>query len=323
MKVSTVVAPLGGRALLAAVLAAGCAMDVDQPYGSDKEMLPGSDDDGAEPDEMETSEPDDVETDEPDDAESGSPESQVTSPCALGAPGVYSPFAAPGSYPSGPVDELPWTGAGSYGQLNVYPAGDEDFRGYGSALPKRVECSDDKDRRSHLDVTSGCLDAVAVGDYTRGLVRTNSHDYFRALALGYTPGESDHPIKWTDQGVEYRFLHHGRTGSAGNPGFKVFARYRSEDDLYVASWRFDGVVLIQRKLCGQYTALAVIDDFGPPSANVWHRIGFEADGQQLRLYLDGDLVLSATSSSLSWGTTGIRIDSADGTYIDDWAVYEP
>src|SRR5687767_12949211 len=125
MKVSTVVAPLGGRALLAAVLAAGCAMDVDQPYGSDKEMLPGSDDDGAEPDEMETSEPDDVETDEPDDAESGSPESQVTSPCALGAPGVYSPFAAPGSYPSGPVDELPWTGAGSYGQLNVYPAGDE------------------------------------------------------------------------------------------------------------------------------------------------------------------------------------------------------
>jgi hypothetical protein len=323
MKFSTV-ASLGGRALLAAVVVAGCAMDVDQPSGSDREMFPGSAGDGAMPDDGEASEFDEVETTEqPDDAEPDAPDSQVTSSCALGAPGVYSPFAEPGGHPSGPVDEHPWTGIGSNGALNVYPAGDEDFRGYGSALPKLVECSNDKDRRSHLDVTTGCLDAVAVGSYSRGRVRASSRDYFRALALGYTPNDSVHPVKWTDQGVEYRFLHHGRTGSGGNPGFKAFARYRSENDLYVASWRFDGVVQIQRKLCGQYTALAVIDDFGPPSANVWHRIAFEADGHELRLYLDDDLVLSATSSSLSWGTAGIRIDSADGTYIDDWIVYQP
>ncbi len=52
-------------------------------------------------------------------------------------------------------------------------------------------------------------------------------------------------------------------------------------------------------------------------------MGFEAVGDDLRLYLDDALVLSATSSSLSWGTAGIRIDSADGSYIDDWTIYQP
>jgi hypothetical protein len=66
-----------------------------------------------------------------------------------------------------------------------------------------------------------------------------------------------------------------------------------------------------------------MDDFGPPSPDVWHSIRFEAVGDDLHLYLDDDLVLSTTSQSLSWGTAGIRIDSADGAYIDDWSVYQP
>jgi hypothetical protein len=308
MKFSTVLAPLGGRALMAVLAVAGCGVGEIQASDPDaEEMVPGTTDDDA----------------ETDGAESGAPDDQATNPCALGAPDVYTPFADPGEYPSGSVDELPWSGVSPDGAALAYPAGDEDFSGYGDALPEVVECSDDKGRRAHLDVTSGCLDAVALGDYTRGLARTNEHDFFRALSLGYTPGESAHPIKWTDQGIEYRFFHSGKTGDEGNPGFKAFARYRSEDDLYVASWRFDGVVQIQRKLCGEYTALAVIDDFGPPSPDVWHSIRFEAVGDDLHLYLDDDLVLSTTSQSLSWGTAGIRIDSADGAYIDDWSVYQP
>jgi hypothetical protein len=309
MKFSTVLAPLGGRALMAALAVAGCGVGEIQASDPDAEgVVPGTTDD------------DDTESDG---AESEVPDDEATNPCALGAPEVYSPFAGPGGYPSGSVDELPWSGVAPDGAALAYPAGDEDFSGYGDALPEVVECSDDKGRRDHLDVTSGCLDAVALGSYTRGLTRTNEHDFFRALSLGYAPGEPDHPIKWTDQGIEYRFNHGGQTADSGYPGFKAFARYRSEDDLYVASWRFDGVVQIQRKLCGEYTALAVVDDFGPPSPDVWHSLRFEAVGEELNLYLDDDLVLSATSGSLSWGTAGIRIDSADGTYIDDWSVYQP
>jgi hypothetical protein len=303
---------------MAALAFAGCGVGVAQPPDPDEEELsPGSPDDDAEYDDAGS---DDWESDG---AESDAPDELTTNPCALGALAVYTPFAEPGGYPSGSVDELPWSGVAPDGTALAYPAGDEDFSGYGDALPVVVECSNDKGRRAHLDVTSGCLDAVAMGSYTRGLIRANDHDYFRAIALGYTPGDSVHPIKWTDQGVAYRFFHRGRTADAGKPGFKAFARYRSEDDLYVASWRFDGVVQIQRKLCGVYTALAVIRDFGPPSPGIWHKIRFEAIGQELDLYLDDDLVLSATSGSLSWGTAGIRIDSADGAYIDDWSVYQP
>jgi hypothetical protein len=307
------VASLGGRALLAALAVAGCALDEDAERLETDDVAVDEPADDAPPDES----ADELEADaSADDADRDEPDARAADPCALGAPGVYSPFALSGTYPTGSVDDLPWAGAGT-----TYPAGVEDFRGYGAALPINIECSDNKKRRSHLDVTSGCLDAVAVGAYTRGLVRTNSSGYFRALALGHEPGNS-RPIKWTDQGIEYRFFHRKRS-SVPLAGFKVFARYRSENDLYVASWRFDGVVQIQRKLCGQYTALAVIKDHGPPSLGVWHWIRFEAVGDQLRLYLDDDLVLSATSSSLSWGTAGIRIDSADGAYIDDWAVYAP
>jgi hypothetical protein len=311
------VAPPGGWALLAALAVAGCALEEGPAFEPDElaaeadEAEPDELADEAEPDEL----ADEAEPDASDEADPAEPDAQAASGCALGAPGVYSPFAQSGSYPTGPVDELPWAGASS-----TYPSGVEDFRGYGQ-LPSGVECSDDKRRRSHLDVTSGCLDAVAVGSYTRGLVRTNSSDYFRAVALGHVAGNA-RPIKWTDQGIEYRFFHRARSSDAG-AGFKVFARYRSENDLYVASWRFDGVVQIQRKLCGEYTALAVDRDFGPPSLDQWHSIRFEAVGDRLRLYLDDDLVLSATSSSLSWGTTGIRIDSADGAYLDDWAIYTP
>jgi hypothetical protein len=321
MRSSRLAAPPGGWALLAALAVAGCALEQGPAFEPDEleageaeaEDFASADD--AEPDAEPDASADDAGPASTDEADREELDSHAAHGCPLGAPGVYTPYALSGAYPSGPVDDLQWAGASS-----TYPAGVEDFRGYGQ-LPGGVECSNDKKRRSYLDVTCGCLDAVAVGSYTRGLIRANDDNYFRALALGHVPGNA-RPIKWTDQGVEYRFFHRTRSGDAG-AGFKAFARYRSENDLYVASWRFDGVVQIQQKLCGEYTALAVNKHFGPPSLNAWHWIRFEAVGDQLRLYLDDDLVLSATSSSLSWGTAGIRIDSADGAYIDDWAVYAP
>jgi hypothetical protein len=251
-------------------------------------------------------------------------ESQVVT-CPLGGPGVYSPYGGAGTYPSGPVAVLPWRGRTlDASQLESYPLGVEDFRGY-SSTPTTVECASAKGRRSHLDVTAGCLEAVTTGEgrYLRGLARATSDGYFRAIALGYLPDDSSHPIKWTDQSIEYRFYHRGATGSAGNPGFKAFARYRDENNLYVASWRFDGVVQIQRKRCGEYVTLAMRRDRPPPTAGAWHWLRFDAVGSQLRLSLDDELALTASSGTFSWGSAGIRIDSADGTYVDDWSVLSP
>jgi hypothetical protein len=96
----------------------------------------------------------------------------------------------------------------------------------------------------------------------------------------------------------------------------------TEYDLYVGSWRMDGVVQIQKKHCGVYTVLKRIN-FGAPSPNVWHTIKFETVGNQQKLYLDGQLVMTTTDDTIKRGTAGIRIDSAESSLIDDWRVYAP
>ncbi len=222
---------------------------------------------------------------------------------ACGRTGAYTPYPGSAVYPTGPAELYPWRG--------------EDFEAYAAGT---VECASTKARRPHLEVTAGCLDAATVaGRYRRGVVRATTDGAFRVLAIGRT-ADGAGPIKWTDQGVAYRFHYRAATGTTNLPGFKAFVRYRSEDDLYVASWRLDGVVQIQRKQCGVYTALAVLPDFGPPTAGVWHRLRFDAIGDQLELYLDDELVLTATSSTFTWGTAGIRVDSLDGAYVDDWQL---
>ncbi|MGE0549917.1 MAG: hypothetical protein AB7O24_01260 [Kofleriaceae bacterium] len=237
------------------------------------------------------------------------------------SPHAYTPYDADGGrYPSGTVAHYPWRGP-----VKTYPSGVEDFRGYGTSLPKTIECGDTKHARAHLDVTAGCLSVVTTGngEYTRGQIQPIPDGSFRAIARGFVAGDDEHSVKWTDQAVEYRFYYTAQHGNENNPGFKAFVRYRTEDDLYVASWRTDGVVQIQRKQCGEYTALAVDQNYGAPKKGVWHWIRFEAEGTKLRLYIDHELALTATTSTFSWGTAGIRIDAMDGAYLDDWRVFSP
>jgi len=239
----------------------------------------------------------------------------VTSSCTEPA-ATYTPYAG-GSSPSGTVAQYPWRGTSS-----TYPNGDEAFAGYGTALPTTVECSSAKSMRTHLDVTAGCLSAVAIGSYTRGQIQAESDDAFRMVALGHTANNSA-PVKWTDTGVQYRFYYSAQHGTLNNPGFKAFLRYRTEDDLYVASWRTDGVVQIQRKQCGIYTPLKILPSYGAPSKNAWHTLKFTAVGPTLTLTLDGKQVIQVNDSNFSWGTAGIRVDAMDGAYLDDWQVFAP
>ncbi len=241
----------------------------------------------------------------------------LVSGCPSNGPEVYSPCRAPGKYPNDTVAAVPWRG-----ESMMYPNGDENFTNYGSSLPVTVECGDDKSMRSYVDVTAGCLMAVDVAGYTRGQIHPTPDGYYRSLALGYA-ADGDLPAKWTDQAVEYRFLYKAQTGDNGNPGFKAFLRYRTEDDLYVASWRTDGVAQIQKKHCGVYTPLIILPTFGAPTPNVWHTIRFTAKGSTLELSIDGKVAATASDTDFSWGTAGIRIDSMDGAYLDDWKVFAP
>jgi hypothetical protein len=231
---------------------------------------------------------------------------------------VYTPFLGAGPFPVGDVATYPWRGPSA-----SYPDGDEDFRGYGSQLPVSVECGGTRSTRSYLEVTAGCLDAVALGSYTRGQIHVTADGYYRSFALPFAATDGVHPVKWTDQAIEYRFFYTAQTGNAGNPGFKAFVRYRTEYDLYVGSWRMDGVIQIQKKQCGVYTILQRNASYGAPTPNAWHTIRFEAAGDRLRLFLDGALAMTQIDDTFASGTAGIRIDSLDGAYIDDWRVDAP
>lgn len=231
---------------------------------------------------------------------------------------VYTPYKAnAGIASSGTVSSLPWRGKGT-----SYPDTIEDFRGYGPGLPTSVECGSDKNSRDHLDVTAGCLSAITADGGNVGEIHGTSDGYFRSFALPWDAANS-RPVAWTDMGVEYRFWFSQWTGNVSGPGFKAFARYMTEYDLYVASWRMDGVVQIQKKHCGQYTVLARDASYGAPSPNTWHTMRFEVVGNQQRLYLDGRLAMTTTDDTIKRGTAGIRIDSAEGARIDDWRVYAP
>ncbi|HEY5925800.1 MAG TPA: hypothetical protein VIV11_29135 [Kofleriaceae bacterium] len=237
-------------------------------------------------------------------------EELVAAAATCGAADAYAPFDGVAST-SGSVAALPWRG-----YKTSYPNGRETFDSYADGAT--IECASTKPALSHIDVTAGCLTAAVLGGgaYHRAHVDATADGAFRAVALGYAAGEV---IKWTDQRTEYRFYY--ATASDGVlPGFKTFVRYRSEDDLYVASWRLDGVVSIQKKHCGVYTQLATTH-VGAPSPRAWHRMRFDAIGPKLSLYLDDRLVLTASSPTFSWGTVGIRIDGVTGTYLDDWRVF--
>lgn len=235
--------------------------------------------------------------------------------CPAYASDIYTPFKTMSSVSSGTVSQYPWRGAGT-----SYPDTDEDFRAYGT--PTTVECGADKNVRDYLDVTAGCLAAKSAEGGKVGEIHGTTEGYYRSFALPFDPAQQKQ-VAWTDMGVEYRFKYDQWTGNVSNPGFKAFARYLTEYDLYVGSWRMDGVVQIQKKHCGEYTILKRDPGFGPPAPNVWHTIRFEVVGNEQRLYLDGRLAMTTTDDTIKRGTVGIRIDSAEGAYIDDWRVYAP
>ena len=234
----------------------------------------------------------------------------VAAAATCGAADAYTPYGDMDST-SGNVAALPWRGVNE-----SYPNGRETFERYADGA--LIECASSKAKVSHFEVTAGCLRGIVLGGgaYRRAHVEPTADGAFRAVALSFSSGDV---IKWTDQRIEYRFYFSDATDGV-LPGFKAFVRYRSEDDLYVASWRLDGIVSIQKKHCGEYTLLAKTQ-VTAPTPRAWHRMRFDAIGTKLALYLDDRYVLSAESGTFSWGTVGIRIDGTTGTYLDDWRVF--
>ena len=240
---------------------------------------------------------------------------------------TYDHFPGDGLYPIGTVSEYPWyTGWGRVSQ--------EDFEHY--------ESGRDLSGTPWLSVTSGRLEARHFDPFRRGWAEGNGGTGARILASAYTTDN----VQWTDQEVSYRaFVKNWdpaepETAQKRNvQGLNVFARYRTENDLYVASYKRNGRIMIQRKLCGRYTKLVTEWQAEIPQ-NTWVTLTFRvrtlpsgANHLQLEVEytvagnserhvvvaIDGDLDAAAY---LSAGTHGIRTDLVK-VYLDDWTLAEP
>ncbi|KFA89272.1 hypothetical protein [Archangium violaceum] len=191
------------------------------------------------------------------------------------------------------------------------PWAGESFEAYADG--STVECSSNSLQRAHLEVTSGCLSSRYAGTWRRGWTSTYN---FRALSRLYVDGKK---VGWKTAAPSYRA--HIQEWQAGAPewaGLHVFARYQTENDLYVASYRKDGLVTIKKKLGGVYTTLAQ-KMLRAPATRTWHTVKLAVSGDTLQYFVDGTLQLTAHDTSLTWGTTGVRTDYMD-VYLDDWKL---
>jgi hypothetical protein len=212
-------------------------------------------------------------------------------------------------YPSGSVATYPWqTPEGT---------GVEAFETYVNGSV--IESSSNKAQQSHLEVTSGTLTSKYVGAANYRRAKTDTYN-FRVLIQGLSRGKR---VKWTQQAIEARFYVEAWQASSNTwQGVHLFGRYRTEDDLYVASLRRNGSTLIQRKLCKEYKPIAtgLLKDAGgarrPFNTRQWYTLTFSAVGNQLKFFVDDVEQLAVTDGTFSWGTMGIRTDYAN-VYFDD------
>ena len=217
--------------------------------------------------------------------------------------GVYDPYPNDHStYPLFDVSDVPsaWTG--------------EDFESYSH----NSVIASSSSGATHIDVTSGTLYSKHLNGsqvWKRGW--TDTHN-FRMLAYGTTNQER---VRWKDGTNQIRaYFDSIHAQPAHYAGIHLFARYQTEYDLYVASLRHDGQIMIKKKHCGTYTTLAVAPfSQGEVLLDTWYDISFSVQGETLTFSVDGTEELSATDDALSWGSMGVRIDDGD-VYLDDWTI---
>ena len=161
---------------------------------------------------------------------------------------------------------------------------------------------------------------------------------FRALAVppesdtqwnNFTVKASFYPKQWQETGVSFSGMH-------------LFARYQTENDLYVVSLRRNGAIYIYRKLCGNYTKIAShtardennakLAAGGELPLNQWYELEVTVAGKTLAFkinnvlqfnlsrynggYVDLTEAWSAGAEPLAVipsGTTGVRLDYVDTT----------
>lgn len=212
---------------------------------------------------------------------------------------VYDPYPqAHSAYPLFDVADAPWDG--------------DDFESYSH----NSTIASANSGPGHIDVTSGILHAKHLqGSQLWKRSWTDTHN-FRMLAAGEYQQQR---VRWKDGTQAVRvYFDDVHPNAPFYTGAHLFGRYQTENDLYVASFRLDGQIVIKMKHCQDYTTLYQAPySQGTVNMNTWYDLSLELDGDLIKFYINGQLEASAQDDTLSWGAMGIRLDYTDA-YLDDW-----
>jgi len=197
------------------------------------------------------------------------------------------------------------------GTPSQYPYPKEDFQQYADNTV--IAQSSAKDPDADLIVTSGTLLCKLINGIKQGFT-TNYNFRMLCNPMDRTIGKR---VRLTDFKTTYfGTVDRWHSGLPNWAGLHIFMRYQTENDLYVASYRFDGKATIKKKVGGTYTSLKVVTvPTGPPQTGKEYTLAFEVEGPNLRYYIDNNLIAETTDTDLAWGTTGVRMDYSD-SYVD-------
>jgi hypothetical protein len=140
-------------------------------------------------------------------------------------------------------------------------------------------------------------------------------------AQGSTAGDalSVTGVATGDQSMQAR-AHAVSYGTGGDPWFGLFARYQGPGNYYYVTVRSSNSISLRRLTGG---SIQVLDSAPlPVSLGTWYSLRLEAIGNQLRVYVNGTLVLEATDSTFQQGRYGV-VTYKTAAEFDDVLVTQP
>jgi hypothetical protein len=221
----------------------------------------------------------------------------------------------------------------------------EDLNNYSFTfkIPNEQIKSSDKKwfDRSEIIVTSGILSPYFVLDSKDKMFQTDTYNFRLLLNPHYIiiiKNSHDlliQKIAWKDYSFSATVkIDEWILNSQSNSlvpewsGVHLFARYITENDLYVASIRKDGQVVIKKKLNGIYTTLSTTKyssaEIGASFSNYiqlkkWYTFKITIVNLLLSFYINDTLILQAlddSQTSINSGTSGIRFDYVKASIRD-------
>jgi hypothetical protein len=165
-----------------------------------------------------------------------------------------------------------------------------------------------------------------LGDYQGSLSGVVSVENGALKATG--AGGFIYSANWSDYTLSFKF----KTNIS--PGYSWCGlAFRGDNAWTSESWPQNAYILqlgyfgsnngLWKIVSGSWTQIASSDNFGlnvnPELSNLWHDVRLEAQGSSLKVYVDDQLLLSATDGSLTSGSVGLL--NYDGpVYFDNVTV---